>query len=68
MPGFARGLAAYGDYLFVGMSKLRPGRLFADVPLAKGETQCGVAVVHRLSGALVGTIKYLSSCEEIYDV
>ena len=63
VPGFARGLACYG----VGMSKLRPGRLF-DVPLAEEETQCGVAVVHRPSGTLMGTITYESACEEIYDV
>lgn len=67
VPGFARGLASYGDYLFVGLSQLRPGRLF-DVPLADADNICGVAIVHRLRGALVGTIAYESSCEEVYDV
>ena len=68
VPGFARGLAFHGDYLFVGMSRLRPGRIFGDVPLAEGDTKCGVAVVHRPSGALMGMVEYTSSCEEVYDV
>ena len=68
VPGFARGLARYGDYLFVGMSKLRPNREFGDLPLAQEETRCGVAVIHLLSGDLVGQIEYQTTCEEIYDV
>ncbi|MEM8559296.1 MAG: TIGR03032 family protein, partial [Bacteroidota bacterium] len=68
LPGFVRGLARHGDYLFIGMSKLRPGRSLGDLPLAQQDLQAGVAVVHRTSGLLVGQLTYETSCEEIYDV
>ena len=68
LPGFVRGLARYGDYLFVGMSKLRQGRPLGDIPLARQDLLSGVAVVHLASGRLVGHIHYLNDCEEIYDV
>jgi uncharacterized protein (TIGR03032 family) len=69
LPGFARGLARYGDYLFVGMSKLRPGRsLGGSTPLAQHELACGWAAVHMPSGRVVGSLQYLNSCQEIYDI
>ncbi|MEO1076245.1 MAG: TIGR03032 family protein [Bacteroidota bacterium] len=68
LPGFVRGLARHGDYLFVGMSKLRPGRSLGDLPLAQQDLQAGIAVVHLGSGMLVGQLTYETSCEEIYDV
>jgi len=68
VPGFLRGMTRYGDYLFIGMSKLRPGRSLGDIPLAKQELFSGVAVFHLPSGQLAGNIRYLNSCEEIYDV
>ncbi|MEM8599048.1 MAG: TIGR03032 family protein [Bacteroidota bacterium] len=68
LPGFVRGLARHGDYLFIGMSKLRPGRSLGDLPLAQQDLQAGVAVVHLHSGMLVGQLTYETSCEEIYDV
>ena len=68
VPGFVRGMARYGDYLFVGMSKLRQGRPLGDIPLARRDLFAGVAVVHLPSGRLEGFIRYLNSCEEIYDV
>jgi hypothetical protein len=39
-----------------------------DIPLAQQELFSGVAVFHLPSGQLVGHIRYLNSCEEIYDV
>ncbi|WP_051536178.1 TIGR03032 family protein [Marinilabilia salmonicolor] len=36
LGGFARGMARYGDYLFIGVSKLRHNSpVFADLPIAK---------------------------------
>lgn len=67
--GFARGLARHGDYLFVGTSKIRKQHLFGDLGLAGSkEAFCGITVLHAPTGALVGELRYLRTCEEIYDV
>jgi uncharacterized protein (TIGR03032 family) len=69
VEGFARGMTRYKDYLFVGSSLLRKTHTFGDLPLAQSNaTFCGVAVFHLPSGAFVGRIKYVNSCEEIYDI
>lgn len=70
LPGFARGLAALGRILFVGLSRLRDRRSFGNLPLEAraGSLLCGVAAVDRLSGRIVGVLRYLNACEEIYDV
>ena len=67
--GFVRGMAHYGGYLFVTSSHLRKTHTFGDLALAKeGKTICGITVVHLGTGALVGQLRYLNSCEEMYDV
>ena len=69
VPGFVRGMAKYGDYLFVGSSHLRRTHTFGDLPLAQeGSTFCGVMIYHLPTGATVGQIKYVNSCNEIYDL
>ncbi len=69
VPAFVRGLAKWGDYLFVGASHLRKTHTFGDLPLAQeGATFCGVMVIHLPTGALVSQLKYVNSCEEIFDV
>ncbi len=70
LPGFARGLAAFGDYLFVGLSHLRHDhRVFGDLPIAAAEgLYCGVLAVHLPSGKIAGELRYLRTCKEIYDV
>ncbi len=68
VPGFARGLAKAGDYVFVGHSKLRKKHIFGDLPLTQGPTHAGVVVLHLPSGAIAGGVRYQTSCEEIYDV
>ncbi len=68
LPGFARGLARYGDYLYVGISRLRPNHKFGDLPIAKQPPFCGVVIVHLPTGAIAGSLQYQASCEEIYDV
>ena len=68
LDGFVRGLAAWGDYVFVGRSRLRSNRTFGDLPIAQRTLTPGVTVLHRATGAIVGDITYTSSVEEIYDV
>jgi uncharacterized protein (TIGR03032 family) len=67
--GFVRGLAQHGDYLFVGLSKYRKSSSEnRALPIMQNEIECGIDVVHLPSATIVGSIRYLSSVEEIYDV
>jgi uncharacterized protein (TIGR03032 family) len=69
LPGFARGMARFGDYVFIGLSKLRQKHnTFGDLPIADKSLFCGVVIVHLPSGRLAGSVQYLNACEEIYDV
>ncbi len=69
LPGFARGMARCGDYLFIGLSKLRrQHNTIADLPIADKPLFCGVVVLHLPSGQIAGSVRYLTTCEEIYDV
>ena len=68
LPGFARGLARQGDYLFAGISRLRPHHKFGDLPIAKRPPFCGVVIIHLPTGGIAGSIGYATTCEEIYDV
>ena len=66
---FIRGLAKFGDYLFVGLSKLRKNSsTFAKLEIAGHSSQAGVAILHLPTGSLVGQVNYLSSVDEIYDL
>lgn len=67
--GFTRGLARCGDYLFVGLSKIREkSSSFADLPIAKKSLHAGVVVLYLPTGSIVGHLKYEASVEEIYDL
>ena len=66
--GFARGLARRGDYLVVGLSKIRGRSTFAGLPVSERANRAGVALVHLPSGRIAGTISFEASAEEIYDV
>lgn len=70
LPAFVRGLDIRGDLLFVGMSKFREDHLYGDAPVLKKykELKSGVAIFHLPSSTLLGTIEYLNTVREIYDV
>jgi len=70
LPGFARGLAASGPYAFVGLSKIRRSSAMDGVPLAerREELECGVAAVDLRSGRVVGSLRFETAVEEIFDV
>lgn len=68
LGGFARGMARCGDYLFIGVSKLRHNSpVFADLPIAK-TSFAGVIAVYLPYKIIVGFMKYTMSVDEIYDV
>ena len=65
---FARGMAKYGNYLFIGTSKLRHNTSsFKDLPIAK-QSKAGICVVYLPYKSIIGQIDYQTSVEEIYDV
>lgn len=69
LDGFVRGLDRIGDYIFIGLSKLRQtSTAFADLPIAQRSIFCGVVAMHLPSASIAGYIKYENSVEEIYDV
>jgi len=69
LKGFVRGMDKVGDYIFIGLSKLRTtSKAFGDLPISSESISCGVAVIQLSTGRSVGYIKYENSVEEIYDV
>lgn len=68
VPGFARGLAKTGEYVLIGHSKLRKKHMFGDLPIAQRAPVAGFALLHLPTGAIAGSVRYHTSCEEIYDI
>lgn len=70
LPGFVRGLAHKGDFLFVGLSKIRPrqDQISSTFPVAAAAKNAGIMVLDRRSGAIVAHVTYQSTVEEIYEV
>ncbi len=67
--GFVRGLVHAGDYIFVGLSRLRQASdKIGDLPIAEKELVCGVEAVRLSAAQPAGRIVYLTEIEEIYDV
>lgn len=69
LSGFVRGMAKHGDYLFVGLSKLRKNAsVFRNLPIVEKAIYSGIEVIYLPTGNSVGHIRYQTSVEEIYDV
>jgi len=69
-PGFARGLALFGSYAFVGLSKIRERSTFEGLPIAaKGiDLQCGIWVVDVRTGQVAQLMQFQAGVEEIFAV
>lgn len=69
IPGFVRGMARCGQYLFVGTSKLRKNSsTFAKLNINPEADSAGVTVVHLPTGRIDARLEWLSSVDEIYDI
>jgi len=70
LPGFTRGLAQWGPYAFIGLSKIRESNTFGGLPIAErlGQLKCGVAVVDLRGGQVVALLEFQTAVEEIFDV
>jgi uncharacterized protein (TIGR03032 family) len=68
LGGFARGMDIFGDYLFIGVSKLRHNsNVFRDLPIAQ-TSFAGIIAVYLPFKSVVGKVEYKMSVDEIYDV
>ncbi len=65
-----RGLAFFGPYAFVGLSKIRETSTFGDLPITTGgsELQCGIWVVDVRSGQTAEFMQFQAGVEEIFAV
>lgn len=69
LPYFLRGMARMGDYLFIGLSKIRQtSSAFKDLPIAETAQVSGIAIMYLPYKSIIGTIKYENSVDEIYDL
>lgn len=70
LPGYARGLALYDRFAFVGLSKIRETSTFGGMPIAarRPELKCGVGVVDLGTGRLTAHLEFVTGVEEIFDV
>jgi uncharacterized protein (TIGR03032 family) len=70
LPGYTRGLALFGPYACVGLSRIRETSTFGGLPLAerREELKCGVWIVDCRSGQTAVYLEFEAGVEEIYDV
>ncbi len=72
VKGFVRGMTKYGDFLFIGRSKLRETSTtfekLKNTRVGQESQNAGVSIVHLPTGNVIGELTYLNSVEEIYDV
>lgn len=69
LNGFVRGMAKYGDYVFIGLSRLRKNAsTFKNLPIAQKAKYAGIVIIHLPTGAKVAELQYQTSVDEIYDV
>ncbi len=69
VPGFARGMSFYQNYLFIGLSKIREdSKDFGKMPIASKNPIAGVAIVNLRSKKVEGVLEYKSAVKELYDV
>lgn len=67
--GFCRGLSIYGDYAFIGFSKLRKNSsTFAQLPFSDQANFAGIKMIHLPTGSEVGNLTFAASVDEIYEV
>lgn len=69
LDGFVRGMDRIGDYLFIGLSKLRESsQAFQNLPVSKKSIYAGVVILYIPKMSVAGYIKYENNVDEIYDV
>ncbi|SNS80704.1 TIGR03032 family protein [Ekhidna lutea] len=69
VPGFARGMSFYQNFLFIGLSKIREdSKDFGKMPVASKNPIAGVAIVNLMTKQVEGLLEYKDAVKELYDV
>ncbi len=70
LPGFLRGLAFYGSYAFIGLSKIREKKTFGGLPIEDkvSDLRCSIEIVDMQTGLQVASLRFQKEVEELYDV
>lgn len=74
IPGFARGLAVYGNHALVGTSAQRANRTFSDLPLEQNLAsrglvgRCALHVVNLTTGVVEHSLLIDGDIQEVYDI
>ena len=69
IPGFVRGMARHGDFLFIATSKLRENSsTFKHLKIDKASAVAGIKIFHLPSAKIVAELAWQMSVDEIYDV
>jgi uncharacterized protein (TIGR03032 family) len=69
LPGFARGLTAHDEVLFIGLSAIRQSRGDTPLPVARSSDPLvtGIAAIDAASGNLLGMLRFKED-REIFDL
>ena len=69
IPGFVRGMAKHGDFLFICTSKLRQNSsTFKHLKIAENANVASILVLHLPSNTIVASFIWKASVDEIYDI
>jgi len=69
VPGFARGMSFYQNFLFIGLSKIREdSKDFGKMPIASKNPIAGVAIANLRTKRVEGLLEYKNAVKELYDV
>jgi len=69
IPGFVRGMAKHGDFVFIATSKLRKNSsTFKHLKIADAANEAGITVLHLPTAAIVGKLTFQMTVDEIYDI
>lgn len=69
VPGFARGMSFYQNFLFIGLSKIREdSKDFGKMPIASKNPIAGVAIVNLRTKKVEALLEYQNAVKELYDV
>lgn len=70
LPGYTRGLAFWGNYAFIGLSRIRDTNNFGDLPIGNSGTRllCGIAVCDLDRAELLGHLEFNKGIEELFDI
>lgn len=69
LPGFTRGIQMFGDFAFIGLSKVRESATFSGLPITKlSKRVSGVWIVNIKIGEIVSFVEFTSGVDEVFAV